>query len=182
MKEKLLHLLRFHLDHHPSLQVQDIYKCLYQGVFGAEHLLTNEDKARDYFFSEFERIPAENKPPLVEPVSVDGGIVRVNFRPFKAMGGSAEKLWETFRSSARLFAPQPDLLETLWRLFYSLCKERKCPFDPVQVREFDEKQKAAGYPPQHHTPDYRRDNEPAYRVVGRGLFDSNCRIRGTFLQ
>ncbi len=174
MNRKLFDLIKFHLQHHRSLDVQDIYKCLYQGVFGAEHLLLNVNKARIFFFDEFDRIAAENKQPLVEPVSVDGQIIRVNFAPYKATGGPAEKLWEVFKDSARAFTPQHGLLEELWTQFYSLGQNGHLPFDPDKISEFGHMQKQKGYPPQHHTPDYRRNNHPAYRVVLKAKFDPKC--------
>ena len=52
--EKLFELLSFHLKNHASLAIQDIYKCLYQGVYGAEHLLKHPQKAHDYLLEEWE--------------------------------------------------------------------------------------------------------------------------------
>ena len=38
-------LIANHLEHYPLLQLQDLFKFLYQSVFGCEHMLTSLDHA-----------------------------------------------------------------------------------------------------------------------------------------
>jgi len=39
---------------HPCMQPQDIVKMCYQATFGAEHLLSDMDGAKKYFYEEYD--------------------------------------------------------------------------------------------------------------------------------
>lgn len=44
------------LKNHPSMQLSDAVKLCYQAAFGAEHLLSNTDRARAYLMAEFDDV------------------------------------------------------------------------------------------------------------------------------
>ena len=41
--------LKKQIELHPSMQMQDLVKMCYQAVFGMEHMLSDIEKAREYF-------------------------------------------------------------------------------------------------------------------------------------
>ena len=44
--------LKTQLEHHPSMQMQDIIKMCYQATFGVEHMLADTERAKNYFTKE----------------------------------------------------------------------------------------------------------------------------------
>jgi hypothetical protein len=163
--EKLFQLLRFHLDNHEGISVQDIYKCLYQGVRGAEHLLTDRRAAQDYLEKEWHNVEAKPESMLIEPVSIDMSVFRLNLSPYKAMGGTCEYVWNIFERSAQHFISIPDRLAELWQEFIKLCTAQKFSFQIKEVMEFSQYLKLNNYPVHHHSQAYKEKNSPAYRVI-----------------
>ena len=46
-------LIRWHLENHESLDIQDVYKMLYQGIMGAEHLIHNVERTKEFLIQEW---------------------------------------------------------------------------------------------------------------------------------
>ena len=63
------------LKKHPSMQFSDAVKLCYQAALGAEHLLSDEDRARSYLYAELEGSCVTDEE-LFERISPD--VCRVN--------------------------------------------------------------------------------------------------------
>ncbi|MGC8492061.1 MAG: hypothetical protein ACP5SH_10025 [Syntrophobacteraceae bacterium] len=72
--------------------VQDIYKCLHQGVFGVGHLIDNPLDFRSRLLNEIRRADSNYCEPLRERVSPDGLVMRINLRPFRALFKEKEEM------------------------------------------------------------------------------------------
>ena len=89
-----------HLKLRPEAMPRDIYKLLYQGVFGVGHIISH--RAWDVLVEEAGRIDLDDHvdDPLFEPVSPDGSMVRVYLRQYINMGGDLETLFRVMKESA----------------------------------------------------------------------------------
>ena len=56
----IITLIDSHLERYPRMQIQDVYKMLYQGEFGVQHILHNPDAARNYLTAELEQVTADS--------------------------------------------------------------------------------------------------------------------------
>jgi len=164
-QDELLHLIDFHLHLHRDVAIQDIYKLLYQGVFGAEHVLTDVDYARMHLDEEWRRADADDEQHLFEPVSRDGRIVRINLRRGKADGINVAAIWSAFYNSAGQVNASLEDFERAWRCFQELCEKKLLPFAAKAVDAFGQDAKEQGFPARHHSAAYRAANYPAYRVL-----------------
>jgi hypothetical protein len=162
-------ILQTHVQAHPGMQVEDVYKLVHQAAFGNGHLITDEAGARAYLQSELDSVQADSSEPLIEPLSPDGSIVRVNLRPFKARGGDARVLGDAMLASAKRIAPRPALFERWWQEVADAASRGAVPFDAAGLRSFAAARKAEGYPAVHHSTEYEARYHPAYRVVLREL-------------
>ena len=88
MPHTVIPYLQAQLLLHPSMTPQDVAKLCYQAAHGAEHLLADPDRARSYLLREWEATAADDRLPLIEPIS--DAIARVNLSTWKARGLSAE--------------------------------------------------------------------------------------------
>lgn len=154
---------------HLNLGGRDVYKLLFQGVMGVAHILEDKEQARRYLEDEFAGLDVSEflDEPLVEDVSVSGGVVRINLRPFKRLGLSLGKLFEVIIVSAKKLKEDKDRFITLWKGLMELVKVGRLDFDYEALVEFDRAMKNRGYPPAHHSKEYVKANKPAYRVVDR---------------
>jgi hypothetical protein len=169
--EQLYQLILWHLDRHQNLGIQDVYKLLYQGVFGAEHLVTDIGSARTALIEEWQRVPADANEILIEPVSMDAQIVRINIRRCQAEGLTVNDLWTAFYTSLSDVTAEANDFEKMWNSFCDLCRLKTSSFDVDDAINFGQRAKNDGWPARHHTAAYRRANYPAYRVVRKSEFD-----------
>ena len=173
----MLHkILTWHLTHKQRLQVQDVYKLLYQSVYGPAHILSNLDAAKAYLENELSQIDSLNKEPLFEPLSLDNKIVRVNLRPYKSQGGKAEILFQVLQESARTIRRNDKDFNHLWDTFVTLVNSQKMDFDKKSVALISEQIRRVGIKQMHHSSEYRRANEPSYRVISLPIFQNYWQI------
>lgn len=150
--------LRAHLASHPLAAPRDILKFCYQAARGAEHLLTDTDAARRYFFAEWERTEARDVP-LCEPLSPR--FCRVDLGAWKARGLDAEWLFRAFFATASTPAAEnPELyLAVADEVIAGASFSREA--WETACREF----RNAGMPAVHHSETFRAAYDPAYRLV-----------------
>ncbi len=158
-------ILAWHAKVHPSMQPQDAIKLCYQAVFGAEHLLTDEDRARSYFEREWESLTPVNSR-LWEPISERYG--RVDLAVWKFADLPSEWLFRMFFLTASQKSPQGhDELQGWLDSVEEMTAEQQLPFsreDWLRTRSSYEQNGGGAV---HHSERYRAAEHPAYRVVDR---------------
>lgn len=163
-------LVRQHQKLRPNLEVIDVYKMLYQSVFGVQHILTN--KAKLYLEEELSTLETSKfqEEPLIESISIVNSMVRVNLRQFKMRGLSSDDLFLAMVNSARETKGTRKSFLRLWNQFESGVKTGKLSFERSSLENFGKKVKKENYPPYHHSERYRKSYRPAYRIVKREIF------------
>lgn len=163
-------LVRWHQRLRPDLEVVDVYKMLFQSVFGIQHIL--HDKAKRYLEEELSTLEMQKSSdePLIENISVDNVMVRVNLRPFKMRGLSSDKLFLAMVTSVKEPKGTQKAFLKLWNRFKSLVEAGRLNFDRSSLEDFDKKVEEEKYPLCHHSERYRKLYRPAYRVVKREVF------------
>lgn len=161
------------------MRAVDVYKLLYQGVFGVGHILGGDA---------FERLKAEAlslnlndypDEPLLEDASVDGSIVRVNLRPYISKGLSIEALYSAMvKSSAKGDAKD---FRLLWKAFRELVDSKKLGFDLAEISDLDKLINFEDIAPAHHSKIYRETYKPSYRIVERRLIEAVINSRSICL-
>ena len=146
------------------MRAADWYKLLYQGVFGVGHILGESSYHKLVEEAGRVRDLGPQGEPLLEMVSTDGSIVRVNLRPYVHTGGTLEALHEAMQASSDLVG-EPLRFIRLWRRFKRLAGGLGLALDEAEVCELDDMLAERGPVPTHHTPEYREAYYPAYRVV-----------------
>jgi hypothetical protein len=159
-----LTLIEYHLQR-TGFAAEDLYKLLFQGTLGVEHLLSNIDQSRQRLQSEWESQPAEKGEPLYVPVSPDLRLVRLNIRPFKARGADWQELWHLFCATAAQFHGEKNNFIALWQQSLQWIRQGRLPLNPQAAEVLDAVMREQGYPAAHHSAGYRAANRPAYRIV-----------------
>ena len=168
-------LLRGHYERRPLMRATDFYKLLYQGAFGVGHIMG--DAAWDWLRKEAGGIDLSEHlgEPLVEDVSADGSMVRVNLRPYLRRGLPLEDLFEAMKKTAPQEGPNELFLEA-WGVFKDLAASGEVQVDSGELERLEEELLRDGPSTHHHSEAYREGYHPAYRVVRRellvGLIDS----------
>jgi hypothetical protein len=164
MEEEFTGFVSEHHMRRSLMRAADWYKLLYQGVFGVGHIMGESSYGK--LVEETERV-RDLKPqdePLVERVSPDGAVVRVNLRPYARGGGSLEMLHEAMLASSSVKGDPKEFIR-LWRRFKRVAGELHLGVDEREICELDDLLADRGPVPMHHTQEYREAYYPAYRVV-----------------
>jgi hypothetical protein len=159
-------VLTTHFETHQAIDLQDVYKLLYQRVFGPEHALGDDRAAMGALYLEVLRLPPQPAvmPPLIESLSSE--LCRVNLQPFIQHHGSIESLWKAFRRTAQTYVSGTLTdLDRNWRLFLSSPWAQR--YAPESREQFWQRMATAGFTAVHHSQGYAEANNPHYRVVLR---------------
>lgn len=144
---------------------QDVYKLIYQGVFGVGHILNSS--AWDYLENESSKLDLNDLPsePLTEKVSINGEIIRVNLRPWHRKGYNLQLLYDSMILSK--VEGNPKAFIEIWDEFVSLVKLSKIDFNMKEVNKINNELNREKPQTKHHTEVYRKYYKPAYRVLLR---------------
>ncbi len=154
------------LQAHSEMGVTDVYKFLYQGIFGPGHAIENRDAATRYLGEEMANLrPVEIMDPLCQPLGGDPSMVRIHLRPFAAGGGDQSVLLDAFVSSAESARPDPTAMEkVLDRAVTRLIRRNRYQL-AGQLEDLAGTLAEENYPPVHHSDKYVAAYSPAYRVI-----------------
>lgn len=160
-----------HCKKYPKLKLQDLFKYLYQSAFGCEHMISSLERATEYIKCESLENEEKNRKSstngyissnLIQPLN--GNYSRVDLDYLK-QGLTAETFGALFYLSAKkeekgLFCLQEDL-----ELCKRLIEENLLRFNLEEYINKVEEWKKLGYPAIHHSPIFREEYRPSYRVI-----------------
>ncbi len=145
----------------PGLEIQDVFKFLYQSCFGCEHLACDFEYALKRINTE--KVEADmDKLPAVE--MLEGDFCRIHLSIFES-GLSPHTLCKLFLMSAEPQANGLSLLEERLQELTELSDKGLLPFSDAEIKEAIYNWKKDDYPPCHHSESFSNFYHPAYRVV-----------------
>lgn len=161
-----LGLVQQHLLWFPLMQPSDIYKLLYQGVLGAEHLLSSPDAFTRELAAEFEPLEPDPSGRLLEPVRPDRTLLRLNLRAYKCSSSQVSKLFSALLETSLIPMGDSAELQSVWDRLVADCEQGLVPgITPEDMRTHTAWLEQAGFPAVHHSPIYRQHYQPAYRLI-----------------
>jgi hypothetical protein len=163
-------LLKKHLNRRTLMQPRDVFKLLYQGILGPEHLVDSPSAFADYLQAEYEALAPDLDDPLLEAIHPHQNMLRINLKPFKAAGLDLNLLLDACLQTASRPWGTPQVLRSLWESFASLYRQRPfAAFTGSEITDFTTWLASHDYSPVHHSPTYRQAYLPAYRLVASDL-------------
>jgi hypothetical protein len=160
-------ILTQHAERYPHWAIADVYKLIHQAANGSEHAVSDVARARAWLKRELAQLGPGPTEPLLDPISPDGGILRVHLRPFVRQQLDEEALLQAFVQTASAFQPSAGRLLDYGAVAAQLAQEGILPFSAEQVSHYLNDLRMAGFPAVHHSERYIQDYQPAYRVVAR---------------
>ena len=161
-----LGLIQQHLGWYPLMELPDVYKLLYQGVMGPEHMVATQQEFSRRLIAEFEIQPLGDTHQVLEVIHPDHILFRLNLRPYKVQHSSIDSLIPAMLATTKSIVGTLDDLESVWLDFTNSCKRGDMAnFPSPQLDEFSRRLKQQGYPPFHHSEAYAKEYQPAYRLI-----------------
>jgi hypothetical protein len=167
----------FHMNRYPAMEIEDLYKLVFQAAMGSEHAVASVESARQWLERELSTLDEVSDEPSSEPLSPDGSLVRVNLRARIERDGRMDDLLDAFVRTANQFEGSPDKLRAYWSEVEEMALAGAIPFQKGDLETFFAEMEAQGLPAVHHSTTYREQYHPAYRVVLRELLESNAAQR-----
>ena len=156
-KQRLLeHCLRY-----PNLQIEDLFKYIFQSAFGCEHMVSSADAAVDWICREY---GAGGYGVEIDTEPLDGGYSRAHLC-WLDRGLAPKTLGALFCRSAKAEANGREALVEKLNIAREMIEAGELPFE---LSAFEEKRLAwerEGYAALHHSSRFRESYHPAYRVV-----------------
>ena len=164
--ESFNELVKQHLDWYPLMEARDIYKLLFQGMMGSEHLISSVDEFTQYLRREFDPLPANPSERLLEPVRPDQCLLRLNLRAYKCHQPYVDLLIPVLLETAQAFSGDLVDLQAAWTSFVQSCEQGQITnFQLDQVHQFTLWLEKHRFPAAHHSEAYAREYQPAYRLI-----------------
>lgn len=153
-------ILNWHLSHYPLLQAEDIYKLLYQSVYGPGHLLTLLGEIKERLECEIAGLKFDPQVPEIEPLDPEGLLIRINLAPIAHSQEKQRLLLEALIQTCHTFSPKPELLPARIGIALNWCQE----YMPNQVEQLKLLVQNQPSPPRHSEV-YLKNYNPSYRVI-----------------
>lgn len=137
---------------------RDVYKTLYQRTYGPAHILRDIETSKRYLEDELNRIKAEEEVEMLETISADGSVARLNLQRAKYEGMDSDRIMKIVVRSAGIFPVKNDFL-SVWNDMLKWMEEDEHTHQLTHLAKSDDP------PPVHHSERYRKAHKPHYRVV-----------------
>ena len=152
---------------YPRMELQDLYKLAFQAAMGSAHSVRDAAEAREWLAREARDLAPGPAEPVVDPISPDGDMVRVNLRPYLAAGGELAALAEAFVRTAHTYRASLPRLEEYLAYVERLTEAGRLPVSAAGLRAYCDEMRKRGYPVPEHSARYVEAYHPAYRVLLR---------------
>lgn len=169
-KSALRQAIERQLATYPKSQLQDIYKAFYQEHFGAEHMITDKEAARNYLDQELATMQDKRDGIYVEPIGMSGDYVRVYLIAVSHKILSSSQLLQAFIESAGDHKSPAISWATKWQAIVEVVDEVS-----PGLGSDDERamllQASLNNQAVHHSQAYNAAYHPHYRIVKREIFE-----------
>ena len=164
MNKKFIDVINYHIRRYPALEVQDIYKLLYQAANGPRHYINKEFDINEFYRQWNEAKLLVGQPPL-EPISSDGKLVRANFAPLRDAGVHPDDVLNAAMLSVEAYIPRPSLLIQWWRDLGDLIRNKIVNLSMREYNTLNDNFQKWGFVPLPHSETYKKIYHPAYIVI-----------------
>ncbi len=166
------------LKTYPKSRLLDIYKSCFQDYMGAEHLVSDRQRVKLYLDEELQTANLDDLMPwCYEPCGIDGQYVRVSIRAIKENIVSEDLLLDAFiRSANSDKRPTVESWRDRWHMIIGTIDQMGLNLPHYRQNcEFIDSILTIGKYAISHSPEYREAYRPHYRIVEKGIFESEIK-------
>ena len=159
-----------HLKSYPAAHAEDVYKFIFQSVFGPAHLIRDKEKFYKLLLQEWnDTSKVDRMEPMIEKLGEFTSLARLNIRPFRKGGGSVDEICEICINSVNSAANDLDKFESETQRAINLLHETGSEDLSTDLNNFFEKMRTQNFPAVHHSDLFRNKYRPSYRVIDEKL-------------
>ncbi len=154
-----------HIARYPAMTVTDLYKLVHQSAFGSEHAAVDSIAAARWLDSEWKSLGDGPLEPLFDTIAPGGALVRVHLRAWRDARGSSDVVLRAFINTGRDYRRDPRRFARYWDTAIDLARRGVIAFDAAELERYGDTMRQRQYPAVSHSPAFRHQYRPAYRVV-----------------
>jgi len=162
--------LYFYYRKYPKSEITDYYKLLFQKHFGPGHFI-NENNSLAYLQNECSKLKKTKYQDLYEYLGNE--YVRINLVPYLNNNLNLKNLNKFFINSSSFINNKDSFINNLNVLSAFLIE---IGFKKDIVLNTFINYETLGYPPVHHSQNYKNNYNPAYRVIKSGFINDDLRF------
>lgn len=170
-------LIQSHVRRYPLLQVEDLYKLLYQSTLGNGHAITDSTEAARWLAQDLNDNHNDPFEPLIDTLGPCGRFARVHIRTFIRNGGDPTDLLQAFLKTGKEIKPDSSSFHCALSAAQSMALEGKLPWNEDTLEKYFTEEERQHYPAVHHSLKFDSAYHPSYRVIGikflPGLLNKN---------
>ena len=161
---ELIDILKYHRNKYPKITPIDIIKLIYQNEMGGGHLITNKEKCLEYIKYEYDNISHQKEDLYTE---IGNDIVRVSLHVYK---DDLNKLSDLFILSSQMIKGNINILKEKLEYVKTWINDNNIfDFNKDEFNEELEKYYKNGMPSVSHSSIYKKNYNPAYRIIFKKL-------------
>lgn len=152
----------------PAIELQDVFKFLYQSCFGCEHLVKNSPMIAERIREEMQKADEDDLPDVE---MLEGDYCRVHLKVMNKAEVmlTPEMLAILFAKSAKTEPEGSVKLQEKLRELKAAAHDGLIPFTSEEVDAAIAKWQENDFCPIHHSDRFRNTHHPAYRVLSKPL-------------
>lgn len=168
MKNNWEIIINSYFEKYSGLEIDDIYKFIYQGIFGPEGKFDDKSKAR--FMLDYAKAQKNENIKMMEKISPDKDLYRINMGVYKYKDGDQAALFEWYYRSFSFDYGDREEFEEAWNAFISV-NDKNNFFHGELMDDFTYRlkrfaiQNHDALPVIEHSRLFVLMNKPAYRVI-----------------
>jgi len=157
-------VLTSQFERYPLMQVQDLYKLIYQAAKGAEHLINDQVRFREAFLKEWNATATDDEIPLLETIAPGGSVMRIHFAACRSAGINADTIYEKVLASTEGFTGDPQRVNVYWETARSLAEKFNW-FPAGCMGEFLQNMHEKYLSVVRHSAVFKNTYQPHYRLI-----------------
>ena len=168
--DQWIELISRHIQLRPAMTARDVYKLLYQGILGPEHIMPSAEIFTARLREEIQSLQADPDEPLLEPIRPDSRLNRLNLRPWLSQDKNLEWLVKACLETGKLRWETQQEFRQVWYRFADLIQDGFFPgLSLAETQALQVWLEENNFPAAHHSKDYLSIYRPAYRLVAFDL-------------
>ena len=166
-REEFKKVLLMQYERYPGIQIADMVKLIYQNEFAGGHLITNEDECLKGLAEELLILEKGFGAyiPTVPFEDIGNGLCRFYLVSEQISGIDIETLNRFFISTSNSIRGNIQSFEQKLKVFKQYCADGDLPYKTEEAEAWLDEYRRRGYPPMHHSGEYKALYSPAYRIV-----------------
>jgi hypothetical protein len=150
---------------YPDLQIQDLYKLAYQAAMGNDNITNDLVAVKKSLTDELAAVDTLSNEPLIEYLTSDSSIARVNLRAMKKQKKNSDKLFAAMVQTASSVQPSTDLLRQFLDDVEALAEDGRIPFKKDELNSYFSTMENQNFPAVNHSKTVDDEYHPAYRIA-----------------